>query len=184
MEVAVVQLAAEGHPVVGSWSSLVNPERHPGPTHAHGLTTDDLALAPTFWDIAPEIAELLDGCVIAAHNVNFDAAFLRYEFWRLGRSFPDYPLLDTVRVGYKLGRIAQGGSRKLRDLCAHECITPHDAHQALGDALAAGELLDAYLRMAQRRGLDFGDLAVSSCELPARAGPFPPRLATKAVHRK
>lgn len=182
VEVAVVRLAVEG-PGFTSWDTLVNPERDPGPTHAHGLTTADLEHAPTFWDIAPELLEAIDGCILAAHNVNFDSSFLRYEFWRLGKVFPKFPLLDTVRVGYKLGRIEKSASRALHHLCANEGVQVYSAHSALGDAMAAAQLLRCYLSYAQAQGMDFADLAVAPLELPTSIA-FPPRMPTKALRRK
>ena len=182
VEVAVVRLVSDVSRVQ-TWDTLINPERDPGATHAHGLTTADLEQAPTFWDIGPELMEQLDGCILAAHNVNFDSSFLRYEFWRLGKVFPKFPLLDTVRVGYKLGRIEKSASRALGHLCANEGVQVHSAHSALGDAMAAAQLLSRYLSYAHAQGLDFADLAVAPLELPARAS-FPPRLTTKVLRRK
>lgn len=182
VEIAVLRLEEDWMSGVW-WESLVNPERDPGPTHAHGLTTADLEHAPTFWDIAPELAEMLSGCVIAAHNVNFDAAFLRYEFWRLGKVFPRYPLLDTARVGTALGNIIKGDARSLQACCARAGIVVGDAHSARGDAMATGELLRQYLQAAYEQEMDFADLAVSQLLMP-EAIAFPPRTTTKALARK
>ena len=51
VEVAVVRCDEQGHPV-SEWSTLVQPDRDPGPTTVHGLTADDLAAAPRFTDVA------------------------------------------------------------------------------------------------------------------------------------
>lgn len=148
------------------WETLVNPERDPGPTFAHQLVAEDLADAPVFADIAPELFEMLDGCILAAHNVNFDAAFLRYETWRLGLPFPNYPLLDTARVGTALGQIIKGDARSLTACCERAGIVVTDRHSARGDAMATGELLREYLQAAYTRDMDFADLAVYPLELP------------------
>ena len=182
VELAVVRLAPDGE-LVSTWDSLVDPERDPGPTHAHGLTSADLHGAPVFADIAPELAEQLDGAVVCAHNVNFDSSFLRYEFWRLGYFAPRYPLLDTVRAAYRLGRIAPGGSRRLDHLCAQEGIRIQGAHSALGDATATAALVRVYLHLAAARGWDFADLAVAPLAL-GESSVTEPCTETKAVRRR
>lgn len=148
------------------WESLINPDRDPGPSFAHGIYAEDLVDAPSFGDVAPELAEILDGCVIAAHNVNFDSSFLRYECRRLGLAVPEYPLLDTIRAGWALGCITSGDSRKLADLCAREGIALEHAHTAMGDASAVAELVGTYLSLAASWGMDFQHLAVNPLVLP------------------
>lgn len=163
IEIAVLRIEGD---TLTPYETLINPERDPGPTFAHGLTTEDLIDAPLFWDIAPELSGMLDGAVIAAHNVNFDSSFLRYEFWRLGKVFPQHPLLDTVRAGWALGRVVSGDSRKLADLCAREGIDATGPHTAAWDAGLVALLVQAYLARAKAYGLGYADLAISHLELP------------------
>lgn len=168
VELAIVRLSPDGT-VTDRWHTLINPQRDAGPTHAHGLTTESLEHAPFFHQIADEVGERLDGVVVAAHNANFDAGFLRYEFARLGRSAPAWPLLCTVRAAYRLSRVTYGrsGSRKLTDLCAREGIAHHRHHSALGDAEATAGLLAVYLGVARRGQLGFTGLGVFPLTLPA-----------------
>lgn len=181
VEIAVVRMS-EDWMSAGLFETLVNPERDPGPTFAHGLAAEDLVDAPLFWEIAPELSSALDGCVIAAHNVNFDFAFLRYEFWRLGRPFPVRPLLDTARAGTALGRIIKGDNRSLAACCEREHVFAPESHTAKGDATATAELLRIYLQMAYERGMDFADLAVAPLELCIENTPF--RERSRAMPRK
>lgn len=181
VEIAVLRLDEDW--MGGSWwETLVNPERDPGPTHAHGISAEDLIGAPLFWEIAPELLEMVEGCVIAAHNVNFDFAFLRYEFWRMGKVFPKFPLLDTGRAGTAIGSIISGDTRSLRACCEREGIVVADAHSARGDVMATGELLREYLSRAYSMDLDFMHLAVSPLELPESL-PMRTPAWTKAVKR-
>jgi DNA polymerase III epsilon subunit family exonuclease len=181
VEIAVVRMS-EDWMSAGLFETLVNPERDPGPTFAHGLAAEDLVDAPLFWEIAPELSSALDGCVIAAHNVNFDAAFLRYEFWRLGKVLPKYPLLDTARAGTALGRIIKGDNRSLAACCEREHVFLPESHTAKGDATATAELLRIYLQMAYTLEMDFADLAVAPLELCIENTPF--RERSRAVPRK
>ena len=59
---AVYRLDARGD-VEDHWYTLVNPERDPGPVWIHGLTSEVLAGAPLFADIAEEFAARLDAAV-------------------------------------------------------------------------------------------------------------------------
>lgn len=169
VEIAVVRLTPSGD-IENTWSTLVNPQRDPGPTFAHGLVATDLVEAPLFSDVVDELEQRLDGAVLAAHNCNFDCAFLRYEFARLERHVPQWPQMCTVRMANHLGRAAQARSRSLVDLCALEGIPhPPGVHTALGDATATARLLRAYLRYAARWGYDYPNLGVQPLHLPPSA---------------
>ncbi|HNI09135.1 MAG TPA: exonuclease domain-containing protein, partial [Thiobacillaceae bacterium] len=74
---------------VETWSTLVNPERAI-PAFIQQLTGIDdrmVAGAPTFAQVADELAERLHGYLFVAHNARFDYGFVRHEFQRLGRRF-------------------------------------------------------------------------------------------------
>ncbi len=84
---------------VATYGSLIDPGC-PIPPVIQGLTgigDQDVAGAPTFSQVAPDIAALLDGCIFVAHNVRFDYGFIRQEFQRLDRAFTA-PCLCTVRL--------------------------------------------------------------------------------------
>ena len=157
VELAIVNLDEHGD-LETSWSTRINPERDPGPTFAHGLTADMLADAPLFAAVAAELARHIEGRVLAAHNVNFDYNFIRYEFDRAGLETPTTPTLCTIRAAWAVGRRQRGGSRKLADLCLNEGIQYDDEHTALGDALATADLVRAYVALAQQQGLTLADL--------------------------
>lgn len=159
VEVAVIQLDPNGE-IESTWSSRVNPRRDPGPTFAHGLTAEMLKDAPVFADIAADLTQRLEGRILAAHNVNFDASFLRHEYQRTNLAWMFPPLLCTIRAAWNLGRRQPGGSRKLADLCAAEGIPTDDAHTALGDATATTRLVQTYLGYARQFGFTFADLGV------------------------
>src|SRR5690606_30223141 len=113
----------------------------------HGIRTADVLDAPTFGEIAGRLARLLRGRSPVAHNLRFDLAFLRAEFGRLGVTVPlDVDLgLCTMRLA---GRFLPRASRSLAACCEAAGIRLTNAHSALHDAHAAGELLAYYLRRA------------------------------------
>lgn len=130
VEVGVVTVDRSGA-IVDEFECLINPLRDPGPTWLHGLTPSILQDAPMFEDVALHLAALLDGAVVAAHNLSFDRRLLQCEFERAGVDIDWGHGLDTLRaVGCKLG-VA----------CANYGIQLHGAHCALNDARATAQLL-------------------------------------------
>lgn len=80
--VEVAALRLENMQEVGHFSRLVNPGRamDPGATRVNGITDQDLANAPTFGEIWPELHHFLKGALLVGHNAAFDAAFLGMEY--------------------------------------------------------------------------------------------------------
>jgi len=144
VEVAVVVLDAQGTEV-DAFSTLVDPERDPGPTHVHGITPEMLVGAPSFGGIHPYLAGLLSGRVVVGHNVDrFDLAFLLAECRRLGGDglVPDTVVtLDTLRVAQAY--LDLPGKARLVDCCDRYRLTWDDHHSALGDARVTAALLGA-----------------------------------------
>lgn len=130
VEVAVVTLDRDGG-IIDEFECLINPLRDPGPTWLHGLTPSVLRDAPLFEDIALHVAALLDGAIVAAHNLRFDRRLLSREFARSGVQIDWGEGLDTLNaVGRKLGTA-----------CADYGIPLDNAHCALNDARATAQLL-------------------------------------------
>ena len=100
-----------------SWASLVNPGI-PIPASAtaiHGITDLDISASPFFRELCDDLASLLDGKVMVAHNAPFDAGFIGEEFSRIGRSAPFSEIADTLillrqavpnLLSYNLGKAA------------------------------------------------------------------------------
>ena len=143
VEVAVVVLDAAGVEQ-DAYCTLVDPERGPGPTHVHGITTEMLAGAPTFADVHPHVAELLSGRVVVGHNVDrFDLAFLLAECRRLGDDVAPAAVttLDTLRLAQAY--LDLPGKARLVDCCDRYRLTWDDHHSALGDARVTAALFAA-----------------------------------------
>ncbi len=147
VEVAVVH-ADENGVITGEWETLVNPQRHVGAEHIHGIRAADLIDAPAFADIASDIADLLSGRVIVAHHARFDRGFLTAEFGRTPHPMPDdAPTLCTMQLARDL---LPGAGRSLADCCAAFDIPIENAHRALVDAHATAELLGGYIASTDR----------------------------------
>lgn len=138
IEVAVVRCDPTGSPI-SEWSTLVDPGRDPGPTRVHGISASDLIGAPTFVNALPELITQLEGAVVVAHNLSFDAAFFSHEFQRAGSAPLDCYGLYTL----ELARVVlEGQSGFSLGACAAALGIEHpDAHRALADTRVTALLL-------------------------------------------
>ena len=83
IEIGVVAVGLDGT-VVEQWETLVDPGCGPGPTHIHGVDAAMLSGAPSFDEIVGDLARVLAGRTLVAHNATFDVGFLDAELDRSG----------------------------------------------------------------------------------------------------
>ena len=131
--------------------SLLDPGVDPGPTEIHGLTRDMLAGHPRFVDIASDLAELLQGRILVAHNAAFDYAFLAAEARIAAVALPIEAVMCTVELASHL----QLGTDnlKLSTLAKYWGITQTRPHDAYDDALVLTLVLMRALERARELGL-------------------------------
>ncbi len=98
--------------------------------------------APKFYEIAKRVVEITEGCVVVAHNAQFDNRILTTEFKRLGFDF-DRETLCTVELAKTL--IPDLPSYSLGKLVRSLGIPVTDRHRASGDALATVKLFKLLL---------------------------------------
>jgi DNA polymerase-3 subunit epsilon len=137
IEVGIVRTSPSGE-IVEQFSSLVNPGRDVGRTDIHGISAGLLRTAPRFEEISGEIARLLNGGVLVAHNARFDLRFLAAELGREQREYAELDALCTLELMYAG---YPHGPRKLSHCCDFLGIEKGEAHCALDDALMASNLL-------------------------------------------
>lgn len=122
----------------GTWETLVQPNRDVSNSHVHKLTPTDLRDAPTWEEVAPEVARLLQGRIGVAHNASFEQRFLTKEFRRVGieNNVADVPWVDTrVLASHHLGR------GNLSEALTVAGIANDLPHAAQSDAIATAKLL-------------------------------------------
>ncbi|GAA0697927.1 DEDDh family exonuclease [Kitasatospora atroaurantiaca] len=146
----VYQLDGHGE-VTDHWYTLVNPERDPGPTWIHGLTSEALEGAPTFPEIAAELGERLRGRVMVAHNALFDWNMISREYSRAGLRAPVEHRLCTMVLSRDLGLPLPNG--KLASLAAYFGVQQRHAHNALDDARVLAEAFRPSLHLARQGGI-------------------------------
>lgn len=142
-EIAIV--LHNGIEIEGRFESLVNPFQPIPPfvVGMTGITNAMVAAAPSFADIAPQIARLLKGRIFVAHNVSFDFGFVKHHLLKNGFQLQT-PKLCTIQ----LSRKAFPGLPKygLGHLCRQLNISIANRHRAGGDALATAQVLDLVLK--------------------------------------
>lgn len=134
----------DGHEVIDSFISLVNPEKdiQPFVVKLTGINNKMLRTAPKFHEVAKRIVEITQDTVIVAHNAQFDYRILRTEFRRLGYNF-ERKTLCTVELSQKL--LPEAESYSLGKLVRSLGIAVSDRHRANGDALATIKLFKLLL---------------------------------------
>ena len=125
----------------------LNPEKHisESATKVHGISDEDVKDCPTFKEIAPALAETLQGCDLAGFNSNkFDIPMLAEEFLRAGvdMDFSNRRFIDVQNIYHKMERRTLIAAYKY--YCGKDL---NDAHSALADTQATYEVLQAQLDM-------------------------------------
>ncbi|NGN64216.1 DEDDh family exonuclease [Streptomyces sp. A7024] len=147
---AVFRVDARGE-VEDEWYTTVNPDRDPGPVWIHGLTSEMLADAPRFPEIAGAFAERLEGRVLVAHNAVFDWSMIAREYARAGETAPVRQRLCTIALAKDLDLDLP--NFKLESLARHYGVSQRRAHHALDDARVLAEVFRPSLRRAAASGL-------------------------------
>jgi DNA polymerase III subunit epsilon len=146
ISLAALALDGDGR-VEESVVSLLNPGVDPGPTHVHGLTAAMLEDQPQFADIVGDVAGLLRGRTLVAHNVAFDYAFLAAEAEIAEAELPVDTVMCTVELARRLGLGID--NLRLETLAAHWGVAQQRPHDAFDDALVLTRVLGAALERAR-----------------------------------
>ena len=130
VQIAVRQVDRYGK-TQNAWHSLVDPGRDPGPTHIHGITAEMLAARPVSPPSHREVAELVAGRVLVAHNASFDWGFLQAESLRCVIGLESSHRLCTLALARRLDLDVR--DHKLGTLAAWARIQQLQAHSAVDD---------------------------------------------------
>ena len=146
-----IQLGAGRHWVVRPRLPL-----HQTSIEIHGITHADIAKAPDLEDILDPMFDLLRGRIPVVHFRSIERGFLDVALrWRLGEGI-EFPVLDTMAIEAHLHpnrrptRWQQFWGRKpvsirLADSRTRYGLPHYAAHNALIDAIATAELLQAQI---------------------------------------
>lgn len=143
VELSLIKVYPNGDEVAKS--RRLNPERHipEEATAVHGITDDDVKDAPTFRQVAKDLARIFEGCDVAGFNSNrFDIPLLEEEFLRAGVDF-DFSkrrFIDVQTIFHKMEQRTLIAAYKF--YCGKNL---EDAHSAEADTRATYEVLKAQL---------------------------------------
>lgn len=140
---AVGLVRVTGGAVTGTWSTLIRPpERFPSfdarNTEVHGLCEADVADAPRFADVWPEIEARLTPTTVIAHNAPFDLGVVQDATWATGHRCPRLRYGCTLLLARRHYTLE---SYTLDEVATAAGVTLERHHDALSDALAAAEVL-------------------------------------------
>jgi DNA polymerase-3 subunit epsilon len=172
-EIGIVRV--QNGELVEEWSSLVNPECPISPyiEAFTGISSEMVADAPRFADVAATVLEKLRGAVFIAHNARFDHAFLRSEFRKAGLSYAA-DALCTVKLSRRLH--PEHVRHNLDALIERHALNCSARHRALGDARVLWDLWSKLQREIppQLFSAAAAQAVLSQPKLPAQ---LPPGLA-------
>lgn len=107
-------------------------------TRVHGLTRNDTEEAPVFPYVWQQIAPLIEGLPLVAHNSSFDEGCLKAVFRCYQMDYPDYIFYDTLRAARRA--FPQLPNHQLHTVAAHCGYDLRKHHHALADAEACAEI--------------------------------------------
>jgi len=143
VELSVLKINTDGRE---EWmSTLINPEIPvpPKSTAIHGITDEDVAGAPTFREVAKNLAGFLEGCDLAGYNaIKFDIPLLAEEFLRINMDF-NFKKHKYVDVQVIFHRKEQRTLSAAYQFYCNKSL--ENAHSSKADTAAAYEILKAQL---------------------------------------
>jgi len=146
VEIGVVRVDARSLEVLDEYETLVAPERL-GDAQLDALAVNGFSAAA--WERALTLREallavtpLLDGALVAGHNVGFDWSFLEAGFRRTGLALPNvaYHRLDTASLAWPLVVTGELPSMSLDPLAKLLGLQRPHPHRALADARCSLEV--------------------------------------------
>lgn len=135
-------LRVENNTVVDTYQTLINPELPISPyiENMTGIKSSSLTSAPLFSEVKERILEILDDCILVAHNVRFDYGFLKREF-----SYVEHPFSMKHCCTVKLSRLLYPHWRRhnLDALISHFNFPCENRHRAFDDAKVLWDFFQA-----------------------------------------
>src|SRR6266568_5754547 len=131
----------EGTVLTREWKTLIDPEDYFDSLNVsiHGIDEDTVRGAPTFEQVALQIAGHLAGRVVVSHT-SFDRVALERAFEDIGLDSPPCTWLDSARVARRTWEDVAKRGYGLGPLCQRIGYS-YEAHDALEDAKAAAMVL-------------------------------------------
>lgn len=165
IEIGAVKV--QGGKITDKFSTFVNPEV-PIPFRIEQLTSinDSMVIdAPVIQEILPQFMEFCEGCVMVAHNADFDMSFIKKNCMHQGLEC-NPSIVDTVA----LARVLLPGLNRFKlDTVAKALgVSLDNHHRAVDDAGCTAEIFLKFITMLTERGIhtldEVNELGSSSVE--------------------
>lgn len=152
-EIGAVKI--RGGEVLGEFQTLVNPGEPIPPfiTALTGISDSTVAEAPSLAGVFPSLLEFIVGATLVAHNASYDIGFLKGAAAKLGHTWPEPPVVDTVRMARAALQAGEVPNRKLQTLAGHFKAPVSPTHRALDDARATVHVFHALLERLTAAGV-------------------------------
>ena len=138
----------DGFEPIEKWETMVDPQADFGyyQTKVHGFTARDVQAAPKIEALKDRLFNLIENQVVCSFGMN--------DFHALNKNFelPVCTWMDVSKVATRIWTETPKNMRNLKSLCATHDIPLSNHHNALGDALATGMLLN--------KGMQFGGFTI------------------------
>ena len=148
IEIGAVKVQAGA--ITERFSTFVNPQI-PIPFDIEELTgiRDDMVIdAPLIGEILPEFMEFCKGCVMVAHNAEFDMSFIQKNCEDLHLAC-DFTVADTVAMARFL--LPQLNRYKLDTVAKAVGVSLENHHRAVDDAACTAEIFVKFIEMFESR---------------------------------
>lgn len=161
--------------IVDKFSTFVNPQV-PIPFRIEQLTgiNDSMVIdAPVIEEILPKFMEFCQGCVMVAHNADFDMSFIKKNCKRQGLMCQP-TIVDTVTLARVL--LPNLNRFKLDTVAKALNVSLDNHHRAVDDAGCTAEIFVKFIEMLKDRGIenldDLNAMGSSSVENVRKANTY------------
>ncbi len=151
IEIGAVKV--QGGKITDKFSTFVNPQV-PIPFRIEQLTSinDSMVIdAPPIEQILPQFMEFCEGCVMVAHNADFDMSFIKKNCMRQGMECRP-TIVDTVGLARIL--LPNLNRFKLDTVAKALGVSLDNHHRAVDDAGCTAEIFVKFIDMLKARGIE------------------------------
>lgn len=150
---AVGLVRVSGGEIAESLSMLFRPPSphnwfHHGNIQVHGIHPEDVADAPEFEAVLPELLLFTDGLPLIAHNASFDMGVLTKTAEHIGFDLPNLNYACSLKMARKTYHLDSYRLNAVAYAIGHEEFQHHDA---LADSDACARIV---LHMAERHDVE------------------------------
>jgi len=139
--------------IVDRFSTFVDPKRNISEkiTRLTNITNSMVAGSPEDKAAVKDFIEFARGCVLVAHNAQFDTSFVKFAANKYGFEY-NFKSLDTLALSRVLYPDLK--SHKLNKVCEHLNVLLEGHHRAINDAEATAGVLLRMISELKKRGIE------------------------------